>query len=134
MALSNGIVDSGLTILVLPIQVLTTQRDEIAYEAGFAFSGGVEDWDLLQCVLFERIDAHLNQNLHHLDRLLLVANDASLEGEGLREVLGFVHNLTKIDSRLTRNAHDFINVASLDFFKNCLLKRGVLIEKKQKYQ
>ena len=126
MPFSNGIVHSSLAVLVLAVQILAAQRDEVGDQGSISLSRGIEDWILLQSVLFMRVDTHLDQDFHHLECQFLITDDAGCERKRLGEVLQLVDYLAKVNVGLTSDTDDLIDITSFDFFKDNLLKRRVL--------
>ena len=127
MALSHCIVDSRLAILILPIKIFATERNEEVDQGDIALSGSVEDWLLLQGVFLLGVNAELNENFDHLKGKLLVPDDAGGEGKSLTEVFRLINDLTYVNARLSNDAHNLIDITSLYLLKQILVQRVLLV-------
>ena len=127
MALSHCIVDSRLAILILPIKIFATERNEEVYQGDIALSGSVEDWLLLQGVFLLGVNAELNENFDHLKGKLLVPYDAGCEGKSLTEVFRLINDLTYVNARLSNYANNLIDITSLYLLKQILVQRVLLV-------
>ena len=76
MALTNGVVDWSLTVLILVVHKKPTLIAEELNDLDVAFSRGVKERSLLKCVFFAGVHSQLDQNSEHLEGNLLVWNDA----------------------------------------------------------
>lgn len=127
MALSHCIVDSRLAILILPIEIFATERHEEVDQCDIALPGSVEDWLLLQGVFLLGVNAELNKNFDHLKGELLIPDDAGGEGKGLTEVFRLINDLTYVNARLSNDANNLIDIASLYLLKQILVQRVLLV-------
>ena len=57
---ADRVVYRRLTVLVLLIEIFYAPRDKVIDHSLVAFPRSIEDWRLLQSILFEWVDAHLD--------------------------------------------------------------------------
>ena len=79
MALTNGVVDWGLTILILVVNEIATLIAEVLNDLVIGFSRSVEERSLLKCIFSAGVHSQLDQHCDHLEGNLGVWNDASRE-------------------------------------------------------
>ena len=119
----HSIVDSRLAILILHVDVLSTQRMQVGDEGIVTLARGVEDWRLLQCIFIVRINSKLDENFDHLKGKLVAPDNTGGEGERLAEVFGLVNDLTNVDARLANEANNLVDLTTLYFLKEGLVQR-----------
>ena len=79
MALTNGVVDWGLTILILVVNEIATLIAEVLNDLVIGFSRSEEERSLLKCIFSAGVHSQLDQHCDHLEGNLGVWNDASRE-------------------------------------------------------
>ena len=120
---SHSIVDSCLAILVLHVDVLSTQRVQVGDERIVTLTCGVEDRRLLQCIFIVRIDSKLDEDFDHLKGKLVAPDNTGGEGKRLAEVFWLVNDLTNVDAGLANEADNFVDFTALYFLKEGLVQR-----------
>ena len=121
MALSHGIVDWGLAILVLSVHRIANLLDKEVDCCLVTFTASIEQGCLLELILLGRAYALLDEHFDHLESQFVVGHDTGREDRCLEEIFGFIDDRGTIDVEVPDHSQDFINLSLFHLLEQCLV-------------
>lgn len=130
VALSHRVIDARLPILILPVHAVTAMVAQVVDDERVTLPGGIEQWRLLELVLFSWVNAELDKHLEHLEGQIPVLDNTCMENRRLTEIFGLTDKKLDVDCRLTNKPNNFIDLTALNFIENGL-QEGIRLARLQ---
>ena len=122
MTFTRSIVHRSLSILVLPIYIISAKIDEKLDDLVVSFATRVKYSSLLKQVFFAWVYTEVCEQFYHTNGDGFVWDDASGEYKRLTKIFWLVKDSTHVDAMFLDKAGNFIHITFLNFIKESSMK------------